>query len=56
MNIQDAWNTYLIMIGYDIDKPDVTSLSMKLRHAFAKEILGERQDHYQSFVTGDLDS
>ena len=47
MNIKDAWNTYLI---YDIDKPDVTSLSMKLRHVFAKEILGERQDHYQSFV------
>ena len=55
MSNQEIWTNCLTKIGCDNDKPDITSLSAKLRQAFVNEILGERRDVYQNFLTSDLD-
>lgn len=50
----DRWNTWLTKIGI-VDKFDIGSLSIKLRQAFVQEILGERRESYESFLTNDSD-
>ena len=50
----NSWNSCLTRIGI-VDKFDVGSMSMKLRQAFVKEILGERRESYENFLTSDLD-
>ena len=53
MNIMsdlDRWNSCLTRIG-TVDKLDIGSLSVNLRHAFVEEILGEHRESYKSFIT-----
>lgn len=50
----DQWNRSLTKIGV-IDKLNIGLLSMKLRQAFVQEILGERRESYESFLTRELD-
>ena len=50
----DSWLTCLTRIGID-STLDSKILSMKLRQAFVREILGERHELYKSFLIRDLD-